>query len=167
MLKFIDENDFLLVDKYKQNEDGSVTWSFKDSDSFHSGVISEGFAREYQVQDGVEKVVVGQSEILDDNGNQIIDENGEGAYEDVVIEQPKIVTKTIDVWATLKKLEKAKKITIEPFIEDTKAIALANRQAAYKSESDALYLEAVYDGTDKSMKLWRDKVAEIKARYPL
>lgn len=46
MLKFIDENDFLLVDKYKQNEDDSVSWSFNDGESFHSGGIFEGFTRE-------------------------------------------------------------------------------------------------------------------------
>lgn len=40
------------------------------------------------------------------------------------------------------------------------------REAAYKNESDNLYLSAQYDGTVESMAKWRNKVAEIKARYP-
>jgi len=45
MLKFINDNDFLLVDKYKQNDDGSVGWSFKDGDTTHSGFLREGMTR--------------------------------------------------------------------------------------------------------------------------
>lgn len=45
MLKFIDENDFLLVDKYKQNDDGSVNWTYKDDDTTHSGFLREGMTR--------------------------------------------------------------------------------------------------------------------------
>lgn len=41
------------------------------------------------------------------------------------------------------------------------------RQAAYKAESDPLFMEAQYDGTPESLQKWQDKVAEIKARYPL
>ncbi|WP_345873062.1 hypothetical protein [Shewanella algae] len=41
------------------------------------------------------------------------------------------------------------------------------RQAAYREESDPLFLEWQYDGTPEAEKIWRDKVAEIKARYPL
>ena len=41
------------------------------------------------------------------------------------------------------------------------------REAAYKRESDPLYMEAQFDGTTKSLQVWRDKVTEIKARYPL
>lgn len=44
---------------------------------------------------------------------------------------------------------------------------VALRQAAYKKESDPLYMEWQYDQTAESEKAWRDKVAEIKARYPL
>ncbi|MAD74995.1 MAG: hypothetical protein CML20_09430 [Rheinheimera sp.] len=43
----------------------------------------------------------------------------------------------------------------------------AKREAAYKRESDPLYMEAQFDGTPESLAMWRDKVAEIKARYPL
>ncbi|MEZ8800560.1 hypothetical protein AB6D78_05135 [Vibrio splendidus] len=42
-----------------------------------------------------------------------------------------------------------------------------NRQKAYKVESDPCYLEWQFDKTPESEKAWRDKVAEIKARYPL
>ena len=45
MLKFIDDNDFLLVDKYKQNDDGSVSWIYKDGDATHSGALFEGLTR--------------------------------------------------------------------------------------------------------------------------
>lgn len=41
------------------------------------------------------------------------------------------------------------------------------RNSAYKSESDPLYMEWQYDKTDESERAWRDKVAEIKTRYPL
>lgn len=44
---------------------------------------------------------------------------------------------------------------------------LGLRQAAYREESDPLYLEWQYDSTPESEQAWRDKVAEIKARYPL
>lgn len=47
----------------------------------------------------------------------------------------------------------------------------AQRQAAYVAESDPLKNEAEYDaivaGTDPDYTAWLDKVAEIKARYPL
>ncbi|MCG9685129.1 hypothetical protein L1D31_21645 [Vibrio sp. Isolate23] len=41
------------------------------------------------------------------------------------------------------------------------------RQKAYKEESDPLYMEWQYDQTPESEQAWRDKVVEIKARYPL
>ena len=47
MLKFIDENDFLEVDTFKENEDGSVSWIWDEGENLptHSGVIFEGFTR--------------------------------------------------------------------------------------------------------------------------
>lgn len=47
MLKFIDENDFLLVDTYKENEGGSVSWVYNEGEGLptHSGVIRPGFTR--------------------------------------------------------------------------------------------------------------------------
>ena len=44
---------------------------------------------------------------------------------------------------------------------------VVRREAAYAKESDPLYMEAQFDGTPESLQKWRDKVAEIKARYPL
>lgn len=43
----------------------------------------------------------------------------------------------------------------------------AMREAAYRAESDPLFMEWKYDGTPEAETIWRDKVAEIKARYPL
>ncbi|WP_438461853.1 hypothetical protein [Marinomonas sp. PE14-40] len=43
----------------------------------------------------------------------------------------------------------------------------AFRFAAYKSESDLLYMEWQFDHTPEAEQTWRNKVAEIKARYPL
>ena len=45
MLKFINNNDFLLVDKYKQNDDGSISWIYNDGTSIHNGFIREGMIR--------------------------------------------------------------------------------------------------------------------------
>ncbi|MCC3836285.1 hypothetical protein [Vibrio parahaemolyticus] len=45
--------------------------------------------------------------------------------------------------------------------------AKANRKSAYIEESDPLYMEWQYDQTPEKEQAWRDKVAEIKARYPL
>lgn len=41
------------------------------------------------------------------------------------------------------------------------------RKEAYISESDPLFMEWKYDGTTEAEKIWRDKVAEIKERYPI
>lgn len=45
MLTFINDNDFLLVDKYKQNDDGSISWTYNDGNATHSGFIFEGMTR--------------------------------------------------------------------------------------------------------------------------
>ena len=37
-------------------------------------------------------------------------------------------------------------------------------KSLYEKESDHLFLEAQYDGTEESMQIWRDKVTEIKSR---
>ena len=44
---------------------------------------------------------------------------------------------------------------------------LARRQRAYVAESDHLFLEWQYDKTPAAEQAWRDKVSEIKARYPV
>lgn len=41
------------------------------------------------------------------------------------------------------------------------------RRALYVAEADPLFLEWQYDETPEKEKAWRDKVAEIKALYPL
>ncbi|MFR9656410.1 MAG: hypothetical protein SNF94_05430 [Rikenellaceae bacterium] len=45
--------------------------------------------------------------------------------------------------------------------------AIEFRRLAYSAESDPLYMEWQYDNTPESEQAWRNKVAEIKARYPL
>ena len=44
---------------------------------------------------------------------------------------------------------------------------LARRQRAYVAESDPLFLEWQYDKTAAAEQAWRNKVAEIKLRYPV
>lgn len=44
---------------------------------------------------------------------------------------------------------------------------LARRQRDYEAESDHLFLEWQYDKTPEAEQTWRDKVTEIKARYPV
>lgn len=41
------------------------------------------------------------------------------------------------------------------------------RQEAYRTESDPLYMEWQYDQTAEAEQAWRNKVQEIKGRYPL
>jgi len=41
------------------------------------------------------------------------------------------------------------------------------RQDAYKNESDPLFMAAQFDGTPESLNVWKNKVTEIKERYPL
>ena len=43
----------------------------------------------------------------------------------------------------------------------------ALREDAYRTESDPLFLEWQYDKTPEAEQAWLDKVAEIKARYPV
>lgn len=130
MLQFINEDDFLKVDTFKENEDGSVSWIWDEGEGLptHSGVIREGFTRTTQVQDGTESVqvgteqvqigtetvVVGQDPVLDENGEPVIAEDtGEPLTQDITEEQPiyeeqpvmedqpKFVTVEINVWDKL------------------------------------------------------------------
>ena len=100
MLQFIDENDFLKVDTFKENEDGTVAWVWNEGEGLptHSGIIREGFKRYTQEQQGTEDVVVGQ----DDEGN------------DITEEQPVIVAVEIDVWGKFQELLSKEIITLEP-----------------------------------------------------
>lgn len=53
-ITFINEDDFLKVDKFKEHQSGAVEWSFTDEKgAVHSGVIREDFTRK------------------DDNGNTV------------------------------------------------------------------------------------------------
>lgn len=44
---------------------------------------------------------------------------------------------------------------------------ISARRTLYLTEADPLFLEWQYDETPEKEKAWRDKVAEIKASYPL
>lgn len=44
---------------------------------------------------------------------------------------------------------------------------IAMRQAAYRAESDPIFMEARYDDDPAKMQEWKNKVVEIKERYPL
>jgi hypothetical protein len=57
--------------------------------------------------------------------------------------------------------------TPEPTFEERLASTIAQREGAYKAESDPLYMEWQYDQTEEAKQKWRDKVAEIKERLPL
>lgn len=50
--------------------------------------------------------------------------------------------------------------------EESEQLTLDNRAAAYQRESDPLFIEASFDNDEVKFELWRDKVKEIKARYP-
>lgn len=50
--------------------------------------------------------------------------------------------------------------------EESEQLSLEKRAKAYKFESDTLFLEANFDNDESKFQDWRDKVNEIKARYP-
>ncbi|QWL69411.1 hypothetical protein HQ397_04205 [Aeromonas hydrophila] len=52
-------------------------------------------------------------------------------------------------------------------VETNLSNVLSLREAAYKEESDSLFIEWQYDRTPDKENIWRNKVAEIKARYPI
>ena len=113
MLKFIDDNDFLLVDKYKQNDDGSVSWIYNEGNATHSGFIREGMTRTIQVPDGAEQVKVGEKLALDSEGNQKLDDDGLPLFEPAFEEQQKYKDEIVDIWAKLKEQVEQGAITIE------------------------------------------------------
>lgn len=53
MLKFIEEGDFLKVDTFKENDDGSVQWFYQNS----NGTLKDGFTRTTQDENGEEIVI--------------------------------------------------------------------------------------------------------------
>ena len=48
-----------------------------------------------------------------------------------------------------------------------KLVIYQKRRDAYLLETDPLYMEWQYDQSSEKEQAWRDKVAEIKIRYPL
>lgn len=56
---------------------------------------------------------------------------------------------------------------VEVVREEFKPDPVALRKEAYTLESDPIYMEWQYDQDPEVEALWRAKVAEIKARYPL
>lgn len=46
-------------------------------------------------------------------------------------------------------------------------IVSQQRKLAYQKEADPLYLEWQYDQTPEKEQIWRDKVEDIKHRFPL
>lgn len=119
-ITFTNENDFLKVDTFKENEDGSVSWVWNEGEGLptHSGIIREGFKRHTQVQQGVETIVVGQ----DEEGN------------DITEEQPKMAGVEIDVWAKLLEKETSGTIFIQRLTqEDKDSIAQQKQVAQFKA----------------------------------
>lgn len=140
MLKFIEESDFLKVDTFKENEDGSVSWVWDEGEGSptHSGVIREGFKRFTQVQDGVEEVVVRQEPVLDEEGNPTYyDDTGEQIFQDITEEQPKMVDVEIDVWEKLWELynDSESPVSIESVDLD---LIKTNAKQQINSQRDAL-----------------------------
>ncbi|QDP64735.1 MAG: hypothetical protein GOVbin2917_50 [Prokaryotic dsDNA virus sp.] len=123
MLKFINEDDFLKVDTFKENEDGSVTWVWDEGEGLptHSGIIREGFKRYTQEQQGTVEAVVGQ----DDEGN------------DIVEEQPKMVDVEIDVWSKLWQLHDDESIEINVLPVDLDLLK-ENAKQVVNSQRDSL-----------------------------
>lgn len=123
MLKFIDENDFLKVDTFKENEDGSVSWVWDEGEGLptHSGIIRDGFKRYIQEEQGTETIVVGQ----DDEGN------------DITEERPILVDVEVDVWAKLWELHNDTSIEVNVLPVDLGLIK-ANAKQVINSQRDAL-----------------------------
>lgn len=50
--------------------------------------------------------------------------------------------------------------------EESEQLVLDKRARAYRKESDPLFIEASFDNDETAMQQWRDKVTEIKERFP-
>lgn len=48
-----------------------------------------------------------------------------------------------------------------------RAMAISSRKRAYREESDHLFMEYQFDGTDEAKQRWMDAVKSIKERFPL
>lgn len=59
-------------------------------------------------------------------------------------------------------------IVINNAVNEASLIAIKQaRQVEYELTADPLFLEWQYDQSSEKEQAWRDKVAEIKMRYPL
>lgn len=133
MLKFIDENDFLLVDTFKENADGSVSWEYDEGEGLptHSGVIYEGFVRDIQLQTGTEEIQVGEEERVigqDEESNDVTE------LMPIYEEQPVYETSQLDIWSKFQELVSAGTISVEPLeitplIENAKQVIDTQRDA--------------------------------------
>ena len=68
-----------------------------------------------------------------------------------------------DEWEALEISESDKENIISNAINDK---TVKSREAAYKKESEPLYMKWQYDQTFESEQAWRAKVSEIDAHYP-
>jgi len=147
MLKFRNENDFSLVERFKQNDDGSVSWWYQNS----NGIIWDGFTRQHEVQVGTEQVQVGETDPqLDENGDVIVES------QPIFEEQPVFETQTIDVWAILQAKIIADEITVEQkTAEEIEADVIAqfktDRQAQLDSATVTTQAGNEYDADEKSI----------------
>lgn len=109
-LKFIDENDFEKAEFFQLQADGSVITRHGN----WNGVLWEGMTRSTSVQDGTTEVStgfkdtkVGETPVLDDEGNPVLDEEGNPITEPVYESQeqfetvPNMVDVEINVWDKL------------------------------------------------------------------
>ena len=134
------ESDFLKVDTFKENEDGSVSWVWDEGEGLptHSGIIREGFKRYTQEQQGTEEVVVGQNPVLDEEGNPTYyEDTGEQIFEDITEEQPKMVDVEIDVWGKLWELHNDYSVEITVLSVDLDLLK-ANAKQVVNSQRDSL-----------------------------
>lgn len=149
MLQFTNENDFLKVDTFKENEDGSISWVWDEGEGLttHSGVIREGFKRYTQEEQGTEEVVVGQEPVLDEEGNPTYyDDTGEPVMRDIVEEQPKMVDVEIDVWAKLWELHNDDSIEITVLPVDLDLIKANAKQVVNSQRDSLIYGGVVHNG---------------------
>lgn len=132
MLKFINENDFLKVDTFKENEDGSVSWVYDEGEGLptHSGILYEGFKRFTQEQQGTEEVVVG----VDEEGN------------DITEEQPTYVDVEIDVWGKLWELHNDDSIEITVIPVDLTLVKESAKQLVNSQRDSFISGGVVHNG---------------------
>lgn len=159
MLKFINEEDFLKVGTFKENEDGSVSWVWNEGEGkpTHSGIIQNAFTRTIEVQTGTKIVQVDT------------DEQGNAVFED----QPVFETQTIDVWQTLLAKEQSGEIFIQRLTqEDKDSIAQQEQVDQFKASRQQLLDSAVvttsssnkYDADEQSISRMANAILAAQRR---